>query len=273
MSASEAKPAGWIAKTLALPNDSTSKTLLVAVALCLVCSVMVASATVLLKPYQAANKELDKKRNILEAAGLMQPGKSVDELFRRVDVRIIDLDTGDYTNAVDPATYDQRAAAKDPALSEAIPAGQDPASIKRRAKYAPVYLVKEGDQVQTIILPVHGYGLWSTLYGFLALKKDANTIADLKFYEHAETPGLGGEVSNPRWQALWEGKVAYDPQGHPRIHLIKGTVDPSRPEARYEVDGLAGSTLTSRGVTNLLHYWLGEQGFGPYLARFRTQRG
>jgi Na+-transporting NADH:ubiquinone oxidoreductase subunit C len=266
---------GWIARILAMPNESTAKTLFVALAMCLICSVMVASATVFLRPIQDANKALDKKRNILAAAGLLQEGRSVEELFKQVETRIVDLKTGDYASAdqADPATYDQRAALKNPALSEAVPAAEDIALIKRKPKYATVYLVKEEDNIKTIVLPVQGYGLWSTMYGFLALENDANTIAGLKFYEQAETPGLGGEVSNPQWQALWKGKRIYDDKGEPRIAVIKGTVDPSKPEAQYEVDGIGGSTLTSRGVMNLIRYWLGEAGFAPYLDRLRTQRG
>jgi Na+-transporting NADH:ubiquinone oxidoreductase subunit C len=263
----------WIAKILAMPNESVQKTLFVALTMCLVCSVMVASATVLLRPYQAINKALDRKKNILDAAGLWQAHKRVDELFKRVETRVVDLASGEYTNAVDPATYDEREAVKNPALSQKVPADQDIALIKRKPKYVTVYLVKEGDKVKTIVLPVQGYGLWSTMYGFLALENDANTIAGLKFYEQAETPGLGGEVGNPNWQALWKGKQVYDEKWQPHIKVIKGTVDPSKPEAKYQVDGIAGSTLTSRGVMNLIRYWLSEQGFGPYLTRLRTQRG
>jgi Na+-transporting NADH:ubiquinone oxidoreductase subunit C len=264
---------GWIAKILAMPNDSTQKTLFVTLVMCLVFSVMVASATVLLRPWQDINKALDRKKNILDAAGLLEEGKSVDELFKQVETRIVDLDTGEYVDSLDPASYDQREAAKDPKLSEQIPADKDIAVIKRRAKYAPVYLVKQDGKLKTIVLPVHGYGLWSTMYAYLALESDANTIRGLKFYQQAETPGLGGEVSNPKWQALWKGKKVYDEKGEPRIKVIKGTVDPDKPEAKYEVDGIAGSTLTSRGVMNMVRYWLSEDGFEPYLSRLLTQRG
>jgi Na+-transporting NADH:ubiquinone oxidoreductase subunit C len=154
-----------------------------------------------------------------------------------------------------------------------VPPDQDIAKIKRQAKYAPVYLVKEDDTVKTIILPVHGYGLWSTMYGFLAIESDLNTVVGLKFYDQKETPGLGGEVENPLWRAQWEAKKIHDDDGELRIEVLKGTVDKTREESQYQVDGLAGSTITSRGVTNLLRYWLGENGFGPYLDQLSTERG
>jgi Na+-transporting NADH:ubiquinone oxidoreductase subunit C len=264
---------GWVAKILAMPNDSTQKTLFVTLVMCLVFSVMVASATVLLRPWQDINKALDRKKNILDAAGLLEEGKNIEELFKQVETRVVDLKTGEYVDSIDPASYDQREAAKNPKLSELIPADKDIAVIKRRAKYAPVYLVKQDGQLKTIVLPVHGYGLWSTMYAYLALESDANTIRGLKFYQQAETPGLGAEVSNPKWQALWKGKKIYDEKGEARIEVIKGTVDLDKPEAKYEVDGIAGSTLTSRGVMNMVRYWLSEEGFESYLAQLRRQRG
>lgn len=270
MSQLEAK--GPLGKLLALPNDSTTKTLVVAVGLCLACAVLVSTAAVALKPIQQKNKALDRKSNILSVAGLLHDtNKSVEQLYEeKIEPRVIDLATGEYVSDVDPASYDQRAASKDPARSVTLTKAQDIASIKRRAKYASVYLVKDGDQVKNVILPVHGYGLWSTLYGFLSVETDGNTIQGLSFYEHAETPGLGGEVDNPKWKALWHGKKIYDESGKLQITLVKGNVDTSKPGAEYKVDALAGATLTSRGVTNLMHYWLSDQGFGPYLTKLRA---
>lgn len=251
-------------------NDKTSKILLVALSLCLVCSVVVSTAAVLLKPAQEANKSLDKKRNILQAAGMLVPDISIDEQFASVNTRVVDLRTGKFTDDVDPERYDQRKAAKDPEQSLKLESDQDKAKISRRENYAVIYLVEgEGGELDKIILPVHGYGLWSTLYGFVALEADANTVAGLGFYEHAETPGLGGEVDNPRWKALWPGKQVYK-DGTVKLGLIKGSVDPAGANADWEIDGLSGATLTARGVTNLVQFWLGEDGFEPFLENLRT---
>lgn len=262
---------------LDLPNDSTKKTLFVALTLCLVCSVVVAAAAVVLKPIQSSNQAFDRKMNILRAANLYEPGINVEQVYaERVQARIVDLASGEYTDALDPETYDPRSAVRDPQMSEVVPASTDIASIKRQEKYSTVFLIQDGDTVQSIVLPVRGYGLWSTLYGFLALDPDTRTVVGLKFYEHAETPGLGGEVDNPDWLAQWPGKVVYNDEWQPDIQVIKGNVDPSSPQAIHQVDGLAGATLTSRGVKNLMQYWLSDAGFGLYLARLRegdTDRG
>lgn len=248
-------------------HDSIGRIVRVALTLCVVCSVVVSTAAVLLKPAQEANKDLDRKRNILAAGGMLEEGSTVDELFQRIEPRWVDLRSGEFTTDV-PAGYEQRAAGKDSALSTDVE--DDPAKIGRRAHFAEVYLVEGSNgSLDKIILPVHGYGLWSTLYGFIALESDANTIAGLGFYEHGETPGLGGEVDNPRWKSQWPGKKVYR-DGDAEIALKKGTVDRGSPDAPWQVDGLSGATLTSRGVTNLLQFWLGENGFGPFLDNLKT---
>lgn len=279
-------------RVLALPNDSFEKTVAVAVGLCLVGAVLVAGSAVALKPLQESNKSNDEKVNILEVAGLLgEDRKNIDEAFKNIEPKIVELSTGSYSDAVDPKTYDQRKAAKEPALSVAIPPEDDIASIKRKAKYAKVYLVKENGQLKSIILPVNGYGLWSTMYGFMALEADGETVIGLNLYDQAETPGLGGEVVNPKWKALWKGKKVYNYSkttvhesnlsekgqtievGEVALGLVKGGVEPGKPGAEYQVDALAGATLTSRGVSNLIRYWMGTDGFGPYLAKVRAGRG
>lgn len=252
-------------------KDSPLGTLTVALVLCLVCSIAIATASVMLQPFQEKNAKQFMQRQILTVAGLLEEGKSIDELFGQVESRIVNLDTGEYTTEVDAATYDQRKAAKDPASSRPIPRENDIAKIKRRANYAPVYLVRREREPGLIVLPVHGYGLWSTMYGVLALAEDGRTIEGITFYKQAETAGLGSEIENPRWQAQWKGKLALDDQGQVRFELIRGGVEANDPDAQYHVDGLSGATLTANGVTNMMRYWLGEQGFGPYLARLRKQ--
>ncbi len=253
-------------------NDSIKKTLTVALLLCIVCSVIVSGAAVVFKAQQLENVDLDRKSNILAAAGLLEPGKSVDELFAQIKPKVVDLNTGEYTDAVDVNTYNQLKAAKEPSLSKALTSAEDIASIKRREHYATVYLVEKDGQLDRIILPVRGSGLWSTLHGFLALEADANTVVGLGFYQHAETPGLGGEVDNPKWKALWPGKKVFEEGSMtPAITLIKGSVDASTPNGEHKIDGLSGATLTSRGVSNLVQYWVGGEGFGPYLSKIRKE--
>ncbi len=263
-----------------MSRDSVKHTFLVAVLLCLVCSLLVSASAVGLRNKQEENKLREKQKNILMAAGLFHPDEDtnadVKDLFKSVTPRIIDLDTGEYVpeedyfkvlGVKDINDYNQKEAAGTPALSTKVNPADDVASIKTREKYSFVYLVMDGDQPKQMVLPIRGYGLWSTLWGFVAvdaqsLKQGPEhlTITGLKYYDQKETPGLGGEVDNPKWLAEWPGKHVYDANWNVEIGLVKGGAS-----GEYEVDALSGATITSNGVSNMLQYWFGEHGFRPYL--------
>ena len=254
-------------------KDSIAGTLGVAAAVCVVCSVFVSTAAVMLKPLQEENKRLDMRKNILIAAGLFDKDSKksdINELFKQIDSKVVDLDTGQYVDDVDPDKFDERKAAKDPKQSDKLDAKQDIAGIKRRSKLRIVYFKRDGDKLQRVILPVYGKGLWSTMYGFIALDADLNTIKSFGFYDQAETPGLGGEIDNPTWKKGWVDKIAFNDQGEPVITVIKGRVDKSSPQASHQIDGLTGATITCKGVAKLVQFWLGEEGYGPLLKRLKT---
>ena len=249
-------------------NESVQKTITVALVLCLVCAVVVSSAAVILRPAQAVNEKANMQMNILQAAGLYDPQESIQDQFQIVTTRLVNLETGEFVEGMDAERYNQRKASKDPSMNRVLSGEEDIASIKRQAKIAKIYLIENGDQIEKIILPIHGYGLWSTLYGFMALEGDGNTVAGLGFYEHAETPGLGGEVDNPNWKAQWTGKQVYNGDAV-ALRLVKGGADRSD---SYGVDALSGATLTSRGVDNLLKFWMSDAGFKPFLDNLKQGR-
>ncbi len=251
-------------------KESIANTLRVAFLVCLVCAVVVSVSAVALRPLQQDNFMEYRQINVLQAAGLYEPGMNVRQAFEGVERRFVDIETGEYVEQ--PEDYDQRRAARDPELSR--PVTPDPASIRRQARVAEVFLARDDDgAVRRIILPVHGYGLWSTMYGFLALEPDANTIAGIGFFEHGETPGLGGEIDNPRWQENWQGKRLFDEDGEVALRVVKGSVGDGTPDAEHRVDGLSGATLTANGVNHLVRFWMGEMGFKPYLERARAEYG
>lgn len=240
-------------------KETFAKTVGVVVAVCLVCSVIVAGSAVGLRSLQSANAQLDKQSNILEAAGLLAAsgGDIAGTYSKLVEERFVDLESGQYVEK--PAGYDMYKAARDP--EQSIKPAPDTAGILRRANVASVYLVKdEQGAVSRIVLPVHGSGLWNLMYGMLAIDSDGNTVRELVYYDQKETPGLGGEVQNPKWKALWDGKKLFK-NGELAIEVKKGASS----DNAYAVDALSGATLTSNGVQHTLTYWLGENGFGPYL--------
>ena len=262
------------------PKSNNAKTISVALTLCLVCSVLVSAVAVGLKPAQVENARLDRNKNILVAAGMFDPASDtaadVAERFKDFDVEIVDLNQGNYLDddqlldvgIPDRNAYDASQATKNQALSEDL-GNNDPAGIGRVPKYAKVY-VKSDDagQPEMVVLPIQGYGLWGTIYGFLTLESDMNTIKGISFYEHKETPGLGARIEEPEWRAKWSGIHSYDENGD----VATGVSKAGTPRDNW-VDGISGATLTVRGVSNMIQFWLGEQGYKPYLDALREESG
>jgi len=254
-----------------MSRDSTSRVLGVAFLLCLICSILVSVAAVGLHARQERNKVEEKRKNILQAAGLYTENLPVEEQFSKIKTRILDLQTAEFTDKFDPASFDSRILVRNPETNRQIPEELNLARIKVRSRYKDVYLVVTDNQVEQLILPVHGKGLWSTMYGFISLANDFSTVKGFAFYEHGETPGLGGEIENPNWKKQWPGKKIYDEAGNTRIQVLKGIVDKTSPDAVYQADGLAGATLTGRGVSNLLQYWFGDDGYKPFLEKLKKE--
>jgi Na+-transporting NADH:ubiquinone oxidoreductase subunit C len=265
------------------PRDSLSYTLRVAVVLCIACSLCVSAAAVLLKPRQEANEQVNQIKNILDATGLAQgefgrpaselSKQQIDKLHGWISEKLVTLETGDYNTDLNIKTYDPREAVlKDDTRLEI--AKQEPEfdpGEQYREKVAKVYFVSDPEDeavIRQVVLPVYGKGLWGTLRGYLAIKSDLETVQGLTFYEHKETPGLGGEVDNPGWKSQWNGIKLYDSDGTPVVRVNKG---PAPPNDAHLVDGLSGATITSRGVTNLIRYWTSDDGYGPFLKKLRVE--
>ena len=258
-------------------KESLSNVFIVAIVVCLVCSIVVSTAAVTLKPMRLLNQELDQKQNILRAAGLLPEGektdargRGVDELFAEFEVRAVDLDSGEFVDSVDVNAYDPIKAAKQPDVSRPLDDEQDVATLGRLENVSLVYLKRDESGLETVVLPVRGYGLWGTLYGYLAIEGDLNTVKGIGFYSHKETPGLGGEVDNAKWKAQWHGVKLFDPSGDPAIALVKTRAPEDSIAASHEVDALSGASMTSRGVENLVRFWTGELGFGPFLRNLQS---
>ena len=243
-------------------KETLGKTVGVVVAVCLVCSIVVSGAAVGLRSLQNTNVALDKKSNILSAAGLLDEATdkaSIAALYAsRVEEKYIELSTGKYVEKPSP-DFDMYKAAKTKEFG--VDVGRSNVGFKQRSSIATVYHIKdEAGTVTRIILPVHGSGLWDLMYGFLALDNDGHTIRELIYYQHKETPGLGAEILNPAWQDKWDGKQLFE-DGKVAISVSKNVGN----DNPYAVDALSGATLTSNGVQNTLVYWAGDNGYGIYL--------
>jgi Na+-transporting NADH:ubiquinone oxidoreductase subunit C len=256
-------------------TDSTRYTFAFAAAVCVACALLVSVAAVGLRETQETNARLYRQKNVLLAAGLVKPGESLADrellaIFdKNIRIRLVDLKTGELLpqGKIDEKNYDQRRARNDPQTSRAAPPNE--AQIQRLPNYAAVYLVTpKGDAVEQVVLPVEGVAMWGTAYGFVALDRDGNTVRGLTFYDQKETPGLGGEISNPKWQAHWHGRKVFDAQWQPKLTVVKGSVGPPEQDP-HRIDALSGATITSNGVARMMAFWFSDHGFGPYLKRFR----
>jgi Na+-transporting NADH:ubiquinone oxidoreductase subunit C len=261
-----------------MSTESTKKTIIVVLGVCIICSILVSSAAVSLRPRQENNKKLEKLKNILIAGDLFEEKQNLQDTFsQKIKSQMIELQTGKpvsedmFNDVLNLENFDIKTISTDSRYSRELEPAKDLGKIKRMPKYMTIYEVVENEQIEKYIFPIYGKGLWSTLYGFMALDKDLRTIKGFTFYEHGETPGLGGEVDNPSWKAQWKGKSAFDDNWNIIIEVIKGRVDQTSQEAKHQIDGLSGSTLTTRGVDQLVKFWLGDEGYGTFLKRLREE--
>lgn len=263
----DVNPVNWWRRFLAIPNDSLFKTLTVAFLVALCCAATVSVTAVMLGPLYETNLERDRQARLAQMiAGLpgladILQGADADAL----ETIVVDLGSGERAAGVDPATYDFRVAAADPAASDVLTPEEDIAGIGRRPHYAPAYLVRNDGKLALLVLPVYGKGYQSTIHAYLALSSDLESIAALSIYEQGETPGLGTRITDPAWLALWRERQIYNDQGEIVLSVVRGGAS-----APFEVDGISGATRSTMGVTNLVHFWLGDKGFGPFLARMKS---
>jgi Na+-transporting NADH:ubiquinone oxidoreductase subunit C len=256
--------------------DSPRYTVGFATAVSVACALFVAVAAIGLQPRQEANQRLYMEKNVLLAAGLVRHDEALSTaelraIFdRSIEARLVDFATGELVPAdrVDARGFDQRRARNDPAQSR--PAPENRAGIARIPNYGLVYFVKQDGRVEQVVLAVEGLGMWGTIYGFVAIDRDGNTVRGLTYYDQKETPGLGGEIGNPKWQALWRGRKGYDDNWEARITVIKGNAGPPDKDP-LRVDGLSGATVTSNAITRLMQFWLSDSGYGRFLRKFRAE--
>jgi Na+-transporting NADH:ubiquinone oxidoreductase subunit C len=230
-------------------QEGTARTLIIATGVALFCSVMVSAAVYWLRPLQAAYQLVDRNRAILEAAGRLPDGEVADteivERFLALDAGVIDLESGWFVSGFDAHAYDHWTTGGE--------------QSGERPRYVPVYRVLDGDRLERLVLPVDGAGMWSTIYAYLALEPDLDTIARFVVYRHAETPGIGDKIEEPGWLEGWRGKRVYGDDGTVAFRVEKRASGPNA------VDAISGATVTSTSTGRLVSSWLGPDGYQPFL--------
>ena len=231
-----------------MQKDSNTWTFTFMLIVCLVCAVVVSGAATALKADQERNQQVFVQKNIFKAVGEDvddQKGDAVAQRYEDEFVALVVDGNGEPVAGADPIQ----------AMKTLNKTGAPKAfgQVKPSELELPLYVYKGAsgtvENPEAYVVPIYGKGLWSTLRGFLALDKDGNTVRGITFYEHQETPGLGGEVDNPVWQAQWPGKTILEGNRLVSIEVLKGVSAEGNPHA---VDGLSGATITSRGVQNFV---------------------
>ncbi len=259
--------AGLWSRFLARPNEDPVKALGIAMMVAVVSALVVSTAATALRPRQLANIEAARQARMESMLDALPGLRAVMEAagVTGLTTRLVDLESGRILTD-DPAVFDQVAAARDPERSIALPKETDIAVLGRRENRAPVHLLERDGDVALVVLPIRGTGYQSEIRALLALEADLNTVAALTVTDQAETPGIGAQITNPDWQALWPGREIADADGTIRISVVRG--DASGP---FEVDGISGATRTGNGVANMVRFWMGPLGYGPFLDRLARE--
>lgn len=248
-----------------MQRESDLRTFIIAFVLAVICSFLVSGAAVALKAKQDRNKDLERMKNVLIAGGLYQTGMDVEKAFESIDIVFADIKTGDSVKGNVKDYFNNFKNLSTGSSSIKLAKEQDVAGIKSIPPKIPVFMVKKADgSLDKVIIPIYGSGLWSTMYGFLALEADFDTVCGITFYDQAETPGLGGEVANPVWQKTWVGKKVYDDSGNVVLAIVKGGA-----QGVHQVDSLSGASLTSRGVQGIIRFWMGDNGFAKFFNKMK----
>lgn len=232
---------------LGLANSDPRKTIAITLLVALLCSFAVSFTAMRLKPLHDANRLRESAASLVEVMDAFG--------FDLPRARLIELASGAY-------------AAQNPGTSIDLGPERDLAGLGAIEGVTEVYELRKGDHLELVVLPVRGAGYQSVLKGYLVLREDLDTIAALTFHEQNETPGMGAKIVDKPWQSLWIGKRVTDADGAIRIRAVRG-----ESAGIHEVDGISGATRTMTGINNLLRFWLGPDGYGPYLARLKSETG
>ena len=227
-----------------------------ATVICVVCSLLLSATASTLKSRQDYNVELDRKMNVLKAFGVdikpdgqALPAAAVEDYFKNnISELVLDGATGQPV--------------------EGLTSCQVEAMDLADRKKLPLFVWKENGEVLKYAFPISGKGLWSTIYGYLALEKDLSTVKGVTFFRHGETPGLGGECEKQWFQDNFKGKQLIV-DGKPQFEVVKGKVADRFPQGNnHAVDGISGATITGNGITKFV-----RRDLELYEKYFSLQRG
>jgi Na+-transporting NADH:ubiquinone oxidoreductase subunit C len=222
---------------------------------------------------EAYNQLLETRSSVLAAGGYadeLDEGASEEELFSNFEMKMVNIDTGEFTTEINAEEFNPKDARDNPDMLVDIPAASDVADMKQRLKYARVFVDTSNGQV---ILPINGPGMWGPMYAYIGVQDDGTTVTGLKFYQQAETPGLGDKIAKSGFSNQWIGKKLYRDSGSLALEIVKnGKYDPNAEDAVHTIDGLAGATVTGNKAQAIVEYWFSDHGYGKFLANYTKSK-
>lgn len=216
--------------------------ILYAAGLTIICGGLLALAAQGLKEPQERNIAQERRENILSTVMELKKGDNVNEIYdKRVNAFVVDYN-GNVKEGVKPADVNLAAEYKKPARERLLPV------YEFRSETNP-------DQVENVVFPLFGFGLWDNIWGFVALENDMNTIKGVKFQHKGETPGLGARINTDDIQSRYRGKKVFEGDQLVSVTMMKGEGNDYSAD-QHKVDGMSGATLTGKGVNNMLKDYL-----------------
>ena len=240
--------------------ETTLSALVFAAVVALGCALIISTTVYWLRPLQMEEGANDYIRALINAAGLNAvAGDATDheisELYQQFEVQVLDLDSLAFTSEINPARFDHRL--------------QFESGQRNSPRFMPIYLIRDGERIQTAVLPFYARGMWSGIHGFVALSDDLSTISGVSIYEHGETPGIGDRIQAAEWLKQWEGKRLYGKNDEYRFTI---SAIPENEAAQHAVDTITGATVTVSAVDAAMSRWFGNDGYAPILAEWRAEQ-
>lgn len=235
-----------------------------ALIICVACAGVLAVLAQSLKPLQDTQKQLFVTKNILKVLDLVpaedaSPREVLDMYEKNVERFFINIDGERIEAPKDADKFDALKEFKRFGLDynsvNDLQALKQSAEYQRQPMRLSVFVRKdENGKPKYYAIPVFGKGLWSTIRAYVSFETDMNTIHDITFYEHNETPGLGARIEEPWFMTQFKSKKIYNESGTlVSVDVVKGGINPTNEMHRkHAVDGIAGATITANGVRDFL---------------------
>ena len=231
--------------------NSNAYTYTFATVMVVLVAVLLAGASLGLKSKQENNVKQEKMQSILASVGVEVDRSEAEAAYGEVIKEVLTIKGGEVVST-------DRETGFNVDMAGAIKA-------ENMNREVPLYVANKGGE-NYYIIPLRGKGLWGPVWGFVSLESDGNTVVGANFGHKSETPGLGAEIKQRYFMDDFIGEKLLEGSTYKGIKVAKGNNDPKNLiKDDYEVDALAGATITGDGVSAML-----KKDIAMYVPYFKT---